>query len=244
MIPSGARGFRRRAAPILIVAASAGLGAVLLGDALSLETLRDNREALLDWRDRSYLAAVAGFMALHVAVVAFSLPGSFAMTVAGGFLFGLAPGAAFAVLSGSVGATLVFLAARAGLGADLGAGPGARRSAEGDPGLSARIGRGLQANAVSCLLLLRLVPVVPFILANLAPAYFGVGLRMFFLTTLVGIAPGTAITAWIGAGLGEAFDRGETPGLGLLLDPLILGPVLGLCALAALPMLIRPRRRG
>jgi uncharacterized membrane protein YdjX (TVP38/TMEM64 family) len=84
---------------------------------------------------------------------------------------------------------------------------------------------------------------VPFFLANLIPAALGVSLGRFALTTFFGILPGGVVYTWVGAGLGEVFARGETPNLGLLFEPQILGPILGLCALAALPIAIRALRR-
>jgi len=42
--------------------------------------------------------------------------------------------------------------------------------------------------------------------------------------------------------LGEVFDRGETPDLSLLWEPQIIGPILGLACLAAMPMLIKAVR--
>lgn len=229
----------RRAAPLLILAAACVLAAVLFRDLLSFETLRAHRVALLDWRDRSYPVAVMGFMVLQLLVVIVSLPGSFMMTVAGGFLFGLIPGTLFAVLAGSFGAIAVFLAARFGLGDTV----QARMQAEGRGAMSRRIARGLEENEVSYLLLLRLVPVVPFIIANLAPAFFGVRFRTFLLTTVFGITPGMAATAWIGVGIGEVFERGGTPDMSIFLSPAVLGPTLGLGALAGLPILLKALRR-
>lgn len=229
----------RRAAPLLILAAGSLLAAVLLRDVLSFETLRAHRAALLDWRDRSYLVAVLGFIVLQVLVVVVSLPGSFMMTVAGGFLFGLVPGTLFAVLAGSFGAIAVFLAARFGLGGAV----QARMAGTKHGRVSRRIARGLEENEVSYLLLLRLVPVVPFLIANLAPAFFGVRFRTFFLTTVFGITPGMAVTAWIGVGLGEIFERGGTPDMSIFLSPAVLVPTLGLGGLAALPILVKALRR-
>ena len=101
---------------------------------------------------------------------------------------------------------------------------------------------GLRENEVSVLLLLRLVPVVPFFVANLLPALVGVKLRSFLWTTALGIIPGALVFTSIGVGVGEVFDRGETPDLSLLWAPQVLGPLLGLAALAALPMVIRAIR--
>ncbi len=228
----------RRAAPIAIIAAGAATGAFLLRDVISFETLRENREALLAWRDANYLSAALVYVAAYVAVVAFSLPGATVMTLSGGFLFGLAAGAGMTVIAATLGATAIFLAARMGLGDAL----HARLVAKGGDGTLARMERGLRENEVSYLLLMRLVPAVPFFVANLAPAFLGVKPRNFILTTLFGIIPGTVVFTWIGVGLGEVFDRGGTPDLGLFFEPRIIGPILGLAALAALPILIRAAR--
>jgi uncharacterized membrane protein YdjX (TVP38/TMEM64 family) len=172
-------------------------------------------------------------------VVVLSLPGAFAMTVTGGFLFGLVPGAFLSVLGATAGGVVVFLLARHDLGDALRGWLLSRRSGV----LFRRIEQGLNENAVIYLLLLRIVPAVPFTVANVAPAFFGVRTRTFALTTFVGVMPGTTITAWIGAGLGEVFARGETPDLSIIFAPMILGPILGLAALAALPVVVRALRR-
>ena len=228
----------RRLAPLLLVATGALAGVALFGDSLSFETLRANRDTLIAWRDAHYGLVALGFMAAYVAVVAFSLPGGAVMTLTGGFLFGLVAGASMTVLAATIGATAIFLAARHGLGDAL----HARLKARGGEGVLGRMERGLQENAVSYLLLIRLVPVIPFFVANLAPAFLGVRLRTFVLTTFFGIIPGSLVYTWIGVGLGEVFDAGDTPDLGIVFEPAILGPILGLAALAALPIGIRAVR--
>ena len=105
-----------------------------------------------------------------------------------------------------------------------------------------RIMEGIHENELSMLFLIRLVPVVPFFVANLLPALVGVSLQRYVVTTFFGIMPGTAVYTWVGAGLGEVFARGGTPDLSIIFDPAILGPILGLCALAALPILLKALR--
>lgn len=228
----------RRLAPLLVVAAGAIAGIILFGDSLGFETLRDNRDALIAWRDANYALAVAGYMAAYVAVVAFSLPGGSIMTLAGGFLFGLAAGTGMTVVAATTGATMIFLAARHGLGDAL----HARLAARGGDGMSGRMERGLRENEVSFLFLMRLVPAIPFFVANLAPAFLGVRLRNYVLTTFFGIIPGTLVYTWIGVGLGEVFAAGASPDLGIVFEPRILGPIVALAALAALPIVIRALR--
>lgn len=229
----------RRAAPVLAIAAGALLGAWLLRDLIGFETLSRNRAALIAWRDDNLIAAGLAYIGLYILVVAVSLPGAAVLTLAGGFLFGLLPGTALTVTGATIGATAIFLAARHGFGDALHARI-AERGAKGGAGTMARFERGLRENAASFLLLMRLVPAVPFFVANLAPAFFGIGTRLYVLTTFFGILPGTFVYTWIGTGLGEVFARGESPDLSLLTDPVVLGPLLGLAALAALPIVLKP----
>ncbi|CAN5680393.1 TVP38/TMEM64 family protein [soil metagenome] len=228
-----------RAAALAGLVAVAAAGFLVFRDQVSVDALRENRAELLAWRDQHLLLGAAAYAALFVAVVTLSIPGAFMMTLAGGFLFGPVPGAALAVLSASGGALLIFLAARAGFAEAL----RRRLLASGAAGLFARVERGLARHEWSYLLLLRLVPAVPFTGANLAPAFLGVRAATFFLTTLLGILPGTALTAWIGAGLGDAIE-GEAAGGAGGIPPAILVPLMALIVLAALPILAASMRRG
>jgi uncharacterized membrane protein YdjX (TVP38/TMEM64 family) len=225
-----------RLLPFALIVTGALAGWALLGDYLSFETLRDNREALLAFRDSHFVTMVAAYMALYVLIVAFSLPGATIATLAGGFLFGLFPGVVFVLMSATVGATLIFLAARTGFGTALSA------RMDASSGTVRRIIEGIHDNELSMLFLIRLVPAVPFFVANLLPALVGVSLSRYVFTTFFGIMPGTAVYTWVGAGLGEVFARGDTPDLTILFEPAILGPILGLCALAALPILLKALR--
>ena len=226
----------RRLVPLFLLILGFAAGLYFFLDYLSFETLRDNREALLAYRDSHYVTMVAAFMVIYVLIVAFSLPGATPATLTGGFLFGLFPGVIFVLLAATIGATVIFLAARLGFGSTLSA------RMDASSGLVRRISDGIRENEMSMLFLIRLVPVVPFFVANLLPALVGVSLHRYVVTTFFGIMPGTAVYTWVGAGLGEVFARGETPNLSIIFDPAILGPILGLCALAALPILIEALR--
>ena len=92
------------------------------------------------------------------------------------------------------------------------------------------------------LFLIRLVPAVPFFLANLIPSFLEVPLHRFVISTFLGSIPGTVVYTSVGAGLGEVFARGETPNLGIIFEPLIIFPIIGLCVLAALPIAINAIR--
>ena len=229
------RGFGRHV-PLLVILTVAVSGSIFLSDYISFETLRQNRDALLALRDSHFLLMAAAFTGFYIFIVTFSLPGAAVTSVAGGFLFGLATGTVLNVTSATIGAAAIFLAARWGLGEVLSA------KMEASDGKLRKLKSGLRENEVSVLLLLRLVPAVPFFVANLLPALVGVRFRTFLWTTAVGIIPGGIVFTWIGDGLGEVFDRGEDPDLSLLWEPHVIGPILALAALAALPFVIKPLR--
>jgi uncharacterized membrane protein YdjX (TVP38/TMEM64 family) len=226
-----------RRLPFLVILAAGLTGAVLLHDELSFSALAHHREALLAFRDTHYLLTVLGFLAGYVLIVTLSLPGGTVASLTGGFLFGLFPGVIYNILSAGTGAVAVFLAARAGFG------DGVSRRIEAAGGAAARLQAGLRENEWSVLFLMRLVPAVPFFLANLIPAFVGTRLSRFAITTFVGIIPGALVFTSIGSGLGEVFARGEAPDLGIIFTPPVLLPMLGLAALAALPMLLKLVRR-
>lgn len=222
-----------RFAPLIVIAVVAAVGAFTLRDYLSFDALRDNREALIAFRDSNYLLTALLFMGAYVVIVAFSLPGATIATLTGGFLFGTGLGAVFNVMGATTGATLIFLAARAGLGETL------KARMDASEGLVSKVRKGLDENQWSMLFFIRLVPAVPFFMANLIPALLAVPLYRFVVSTFFGIMPGAVVYTSVGAGLGAVFARGETPDLGIIFEPHILLPILGLCALSLLPVAIK-----
>src|SRR3546814_9468186 len=111
------------------------------------------------------LAAPLTFVALYAVMVAFSVPGALVMTVASGFLFCTLLGAACSVAGATLGAIAAFLVVRTAL-CDL---------LRHRTGLAlARMRAGFQAKALNYLLVLRPVPLFPFWLVNLVPAFLGV----------------------------------------------------------------------
>jgi uncharacterized membrane protein YdjX (TVP38/TMEM64 family) len=231
------RGFPRWA-PLVAIALAAILGAVFLRDQLSFAALGENREVLLAFRDANYAATSALFVLAYAAIVGLSLPGATIATLTGGFLFGLFPGVLYNVTGATLGAAAIFLAARLGFGERLSA------RLDASEGAVARIKAGLRENEVSALLVMRLVPAVPFFVANLIPAVMGTALPRYVWTTFVGILPGAAVYTWVGAGLGEVFAAGGTPDLGIVFEPYVLGPLLGLAALSLLPVFLKRIRKG
>ena len=230
---------RARALPILLIGLVAGVGALTLGDVLSFDTLAARRDDLLALRAAHPMATAVGFVLAYAAIVALSLPGAAIASLAGGFLFGTLLGTPLNVLAATLGAIAIFAAARMGFGNRLAA------RMDASEGRVRRLKAAIDANQWEALFVMRLVPVVPFFVANLLPAMFGVPLYRFVVTTALGIVPGALVYTSLGAGLGEVFAAGAAPDLGIIFAPHILLPLLGLAALAALPALLRAlRRRG
>lgn len=189
---------------------------------LSLEAVKANRAALLDFTDGHFVAALAIAFAVYAGATAFSLPGGLVLSLTMGFIFGRWVGTVLIVIAATVGATLVFLAARY-LFAD------AARKRMGT--LGDKISAGFTENAFNYLLFLRLVPVFPFFLVNLAPAFTNIGVRTYVLGTLIGIIPGSFVYANLGQTLGRIDSLSglvapETLGAFALLGFFALVPVL------------------
>jgi len=218
--------------PLLIIAVVAIVGGFYFADYLSFETLAQHRYSLLAFKETYFGVAALLFVFVYFVIVAFSLPGAGVASITGGFLFGLGFGTVLNVVAATLGACAIFLAVRKGVGRSLAA------KVDTSQGKLANMMARMRDNEISVLFLLRLVPVVPFFVANVLPALVGVGLRNFAFTTFLGIIPGGLVYTWIGVGLGDVFDRGASPDLGLIWSPHILGPILGLAILAAVPMLI------
>jgi uncharacterized membrane protein YdjX (TVP38/TMEM64 family) len=233
--PSGvAVPWLRRMVPVMVLAAGfAAFFLLELDTYVTFEALRDNRAMLNDYVMRYGALAILAYGAVYALVVAFSLPGGAVMTIAGGFLFGTLVGGATAVVAATVGATALFLVARFALGDLLRgkAGPFVKR-----------MEAGFQDNALNYLLVLRLVPLFPFWLVNLVPAFLGVRTGIYVLGTFFGIIPGTFVYASVGNGLGAVFDAGKSPDLGIIFKPEILLPIVGLALLALVPVAYKKLR--
>ncbi|HUJ04094.1 MAG TPA: TVP38/TMEM64 family protein [Rhizomicrobium sp.] len=225
---SPARPRWRRFVPLLLlVAGLIAFFAAGLEHQLTLESLRQNRDALERWVDAHPVLSALIFVIAYVAVVACSIPAASPMTLAGGFLFGTFEGGSLVVGAATLGATILFLAAKTAL-ADL---------------FRARLGAnlrkmedGFNANAFNYLLALRLAPVFPFFLVNLAAGLLGVRLWTYVAATFVGIIPATFVYAGLGNGLGALFEHGVRPDLALVFEPRIFLPLLGLAALSLVPV--------
>lgn len=228
----GIRSNIKRIAPIALIAATLGLFfAFGWHRYFTLETLRENREALQMWVDASPGLAIGIFILAYAAAVAISFPGASILTVFGGFLFGLWPGVPAVVIAATIGATIIFLAAKTALGDFLSDRAG---------GFVKNMEQGFHENELNYMFVLRLVPVFPFWAINIAAGLLGISLRNFLIGTLFGIIPGSFVYISIGAAAGAAFDAGDDISLsGILFKPETLLPIIGLVVLALIPIVLK-----
>lgn len=218
----------RRMLPLVLVAiAFAGFFAADLDHYFTFEALRDNRDLLTGLVAAHPAAAVVAFMLVYALSTALSLPGGVVLTVTGGFLFGAWAATLYVTVAATMGAVAVFLLARTTLGDALRARAG---------GALSRMEAGFCANAFSYLLVLRLIPLFPFFVVNVVPAFLGVSLRTYTLGTVIGIIPGCFVFASVGAGLGSVFDQGDGFDPSSALTPQVITALVGLAVLSLLPV--------
>jgi len=170
------------------------------------------------------------FIGVYTLSTALSIPGAVFLTIFGGFLFPQPYSTLYAVFGATFGAILIFLAAKTALGDTLKHKAGKRMQ---------KMRAGFQDNAANYLLFLRLVPLFPFWMVNLAPAFFGVTLLTFAWTTFVGIIPGAFVFAQAGAGLGSILDSAEEFSVGEILTWDVKIALLALGIFALIPPMVK-----
>lgn len=215
---------------VLIFAAAWKLGVF---EYLSLDTLRARRAELAAFVSEHYWLALGGFIAFYTIATVGMFPAALWITIAGGFLFGLTMGSVATQMGATLGASLLFLAARTSFGEGL------RKLAGGH---ADRVRGEFLANPFSYMFAMRFLPVLPFAVANIVPALLGAKFRDYVLTTFFGIIPGVVAYTWVGAGLSETFARGEDPDLQSVFRTM-LGPSLALMGVSLLPVLIKRFRK-
>ena len=237
---AGKRRLIQRSLPIVVL-----LGGLITGYAfglhqyLSLSFLAESREALRSYVAANPFLAPAGFAVIYALAVAFSFPAASILTLFAGFLFGWLLGGALVAVAATVGASLVFLAARSALGDFLSRRLGGRVS---------QMAKGFEKDAFGYLLVLRLAPIFPFWVVNIAPALFNVRLGVYALATFIGILPGTFAYAYLGHGLDSVLSAAAQAGrdvtLGDLVTPQLSIAFAALAVVAAIPLVIKKLRRS
>ena len=179
---------------ICLMAVAYGLGA---HEKISLQSIALNREELRQFIADNWLLALLIYGLVYACAVALSIPGAALLTIMGGLLFGWFTGAIAAIIAATAGATIIFLAARTSFEEAL-----TRKAGS----LVNKIRDGFARDAFNYLLFLRLTPVFPFWLVNIAAALAQVRLKTFVSATLLGIIPAAFAFSFAGSGLDSIID--------------------------------------
>jgi len=185
-----------------------------LGRYLTLESLKANRDALLAYYAAHRLFFVLGYILIYTVQTALSLPGAAILTLAAGAIFGALMGTLWVNIGATTGAVLAFLLARTLLRDWVVDKFGSKMES---------LDKGLKENALSYLLFLRLVPLFPFFLVNLACGITGISIRTYILGTMVGILPGSFVYANAGASIASINNLGEVASPRVLFSFALLG---------------------
>ncbi len=201
-----------------------------LGRFLSLDYLQRSQAQLAQWYTQSPWSVRGAYFVVYVAVAALSLPGAAILTLAGGGVFGLGWGLLLVSFASSIGATLSFLMARFVLQSTVQARFGARL---------AEFNRGVEREGALYLFSLRLVPLVPFFVINLAMGLTAMRTRTFYWVSQLGMLAGTAVYVNAGTQLTHIHSLKD------VISPALLGSfvLLGLFPLLARKALDAVKKR-
>ena len=220
--------------PVTVLLLAVGLLFLFGPDNATLfEALRTHRADMLSLVADYAVIAELAFAVIYAVAIAFSIPGGAMMTIIGGFLFGPLRTTLYVIFAATLGATALFVVARGAIGD--------RMRGRAGPWI-AKMEAGFKDNAMSYLLVLRLVPLFPFFMVNLVPAFLGVPLRTYVIATFFGIIPGTFVFALAGNGLGRALEASADFSVAAVLTPDIVAALVGLAALALVPVLYKKFR--
>ncbi len=195
-------------------------------------SLARHQVALLRWVKADPLEAAGAYVLAYILTAALSMPHAALLTVAGGMMFGPLPTLVLTSIGSTIGATLLVLVLRSILADTL---TRQRRK------IPEAMRRGLETNGMSYLLFIRVLPLFPFWVVNLAAAVAEVRLTVFIPATLIGVLPMTYVLASIGAGVGDVLAAGQQPNLLQIFQPHILLPLVGLAVLSLIPVVLRRR---
>lgn len=237
------RGRLMRFAPVGIVVLGLALGyAFGLQDYLSLGYLAEQRQALRTYVDANVIWSALLFIGVYILAVAFSFPAASILTIFGGFLFGWLLGGSLVAVGATVGASILFLATRSAFGSFL------RQRVDG---VVKKLAEGFRENAFGYLFVIRLAPIFPFFVVNIATALFDISLGRFVAATFLGILPGTFAYAYLGQGVDSVLVAAQAAGREAQISDLVTREItlafFALAVVALIPTIVkqvRPRRSG
>lgn len=235
---TGTTGKIKRFAPLIVIGGGLGLAyAFGLQDYFSLEYLAESREMLREFVSDNYVLSLLGFGLVYAIATAVAFPAASILSIFIGFLFGWFIGGIVVAFAATAGASALFIAAKTAFRDTLKKKLGPRTK---------NLAEGFEKDALGYLFVLRLAPVVPFFVTNIAPAFFDVRLRDYVIATFFGILPGVFAYTFLGQGVESvliaAEQSGMKPSVADLVTPQITLAFVALAVVAAIPVIIRKLR--
>ena len=194
---------------------------------LSMDLIREHGLNLQAYARENWWIALLAFIAVYAAATASTIPGPVFLTLLGGMMFGPVVGMLAQAAGATLGSVVIYAVYRSSIGTWL------RAKFEADAGFMDRLAKGIDRNAFTTLLTLRLIPSVPFVLINATAGMMAVPLRPYVVATFLGLLPSTFIYTWIGSRLGGLLKAGVTPDLEMMLRQ-FFWPLMGVVFLSLL----------
>ena len=189
----------KRFLPVIIILMAMAIayysGAVKL---ISIDHLNEIKTISQKYVKEHAIWAPLLFIGIYYLYAALALPGAFILTILSGCLFPLPLSTLYVLIADTFGSCTLFLSARAAFGDTFytKAGP-----------LLMKMEKGFKQNAAGYMLLLRMIPVFPFWIINVAPAFFGIKFKTFLWTTVVGLIPENLILTLSAASLMTILEK-------------------------------------
>ena len=203
---------------LILVAAVVGLvlafWAFNLGRYLTLAYLKDSAETLKSIYAGHRALVILVYFIVYVLTTSLSLPGAVVLTLAGGALFGLTVGTLVVSFASSIGATLACLVSRFVLRDWV-------QRKFGDR--TAKIDEGIRKEGAFYLFTLRLIPLFPFWMINLAMGLTSIPLRQFYWVSQLGMLAGTVVYVNAGSELAKVGSLKGILSPGLLASFALIG---------------------
>ena len=195
-----------------------------LDSLFSFETLKDSQESLSTFVANNYVVSALAFIGLYIVSVAVIIPIATVLTLAGGFLFGSVVGLVFVNIGATIGAILAFLLARYLLG---------NKVQEKYKVQLEKFNKELEENKYQYLFSLRFLPIFPFFLVNSLCGVTNVDMKTFFITTSLGIIPGSFVYTFAGSQLSNINSINDIFTGNILIAFILLG------VLSLMPVIIK-----
>lgn len=197
---------------------------------VTFENFKEYHHDIEGWIDSRFLLTVCVFLLFYILITASSLPIAPVTSMLGGHIFGMYLGTTLVVIGATLGASILFFGAKGSFAPIL--------RYHAIPFLK-RIELGFNRNAFNYLLVLRLIPLFPFVAVNIVPALLGISFKIFFWATFIGIIPGACIYVQIGTSFRKFLEQDMVPKMTNILTPSLMLALIGLALISFAPVLYR-----